>query len=340
MKNIKWDNAHNLINKFEQNVIRKAFPHAVIGNALLFGSPDVSPNSFEGKISSENLFKDTQYEYKGDGNLLHFTSLFGVKSILESGFFRLSEFGNLLDTNELIYASQVFQGNDLFARQIQSLSDLKNNVFCLSACKADESTIKNSFMWDNYSDKGKGVSIEFSLTNKNPYGYVIGNLMYGESSLELLRNLKTLAEKFKNENDFFPNNFIELFLEIQSFHKSRMFEMEKEVRILFRNDKNKYEDHNHSMIYKDISSNQEVKYFSKIYIKGHHPLANINSDIDEMDLFRYYPQIEVKKITFGFNISPEKLTQLQHFFFDLKKKNNYDFELWRINKEMETIKMG
>lgn len=338
MKNDSWDNAHNLLNKFEQNVIKKAFPHAVIGNSILFGSPDISPNSFEGKISPENLFKDTQYEYIGDGNLLHFTSLFGVKSILESGFFRLSEFGNLIDTNELIYASQVFQDNDLFTPQIQALDDLKNNVFCLSACKSDEFTIKNTFMWDNYSDKGRGVSIEFSLTNKNPYSYIIGNLMYGESSLELLRKLKVLAEKFKIENDFFPNNFIELLLEIQSFHKSLKFEIEKEVRILFRSDKNKYEDHNHSLIYKDINSNQEVKYFSKIYIKGRHPMSNSNN-IDEMDLFRFYPQIEIKKITFGFNISPEKLTQLQHFFFDLKKKNNYDFELWRINNEMETIKM-
>jgi hypothetical protein len=331
------------VDKFGKEVINPIFPHANFASSFMVSSPDELATDFNGKLSPINLFKDTDYEYKGDGKFIHYTSLFGIKAILETGYIRMSEFGNLIDKSELQYASEIFIDNPIFQIKKEKLEQLKENLFCLSMCESNDKTKRNSFLWEVYGDKGKGAVIEFELTKNNPKLFLLGKVQYGEERLQQLRELKKNAEKFKKDNNgFFPNNFIELLAEIQSFHKSKRYDAEKEVRLFLKTDKRQYEEHKLESIYKDINSNQEVKCFNKLYLKGKHPFLDFKYSLsDEEDaVFNEFPQVEIKSIIPGFNISVENKVAVTDLFNKIKAKHNYELEIFQINNEKEIIKMS
>ena len=342
MENINesWAVAHEKVEKFKREVINPIFPNARFESSFMVGSPEQAPNSFEPKLSSGELLKNTDYKYDGDGKYIHYTTLFGLKLILESGFLRMSEFGNLIDEKELIYAASVFDGNPLFKFNQEKLNHLKENLFCLSLCQSNETTKRNHLMWEVYGDKGKGVIIELELNKQDPFFFLLGKIQYGEEALEPLKKLKHLSEEFSNTNDgFFPNNFLEFILEMQSFHKVKIFEAEQEIRLLMKEDKGQYESHNHKTIYRDINSKQEVKYFNKLFLKERYPYMdsiNIKSKIDVLDS---YPQIEIKNIILGYNISIQNKIDLMFLLNDLKSTFNYNFTISQINDEGEIFEM-
>ena len=333
---------HRNVDKFKKEVIHPFFPNADFASTFMVSSPEELATSFEGKLSQINLFKNTDYEYKGDGKFIHYTSLLGIKSILETGFIRMSEFGNLIDKNELQYAAEIFIDNPIFQIRKEELEQLKEKVFCLSMCESNDEIKRNAFMWEIYGDKGKGVVIEFELTKKKPKLFLLGKVQYGEEKLQKLKKLKKTAENVKKDNDgFFPNNFPELLMEIKSFHKSKRYDAEKEVRLFLKTDKRQYEEHKLESVYKDINSNQEVKYFNKLYLKGRHPFLELNYPFsDEVDaVFNEFPQIEIKSIILGFNISIENKVEITDLLNEIKKNYSYEFEVLQINNEKEIVKM-
>jgi hypothetical protein len=340
--NKKTINDFKNVEKFRKEVINLIFPNASFASNLMISSPDKPATSFRGKLSSINLFKDSNYEYKGNGKFLHYTSLFSIKAILETGFLRMSEFGNLIDKEELQYAAKVFEGNSLFQFDKDKLEQLKNNLFCLSACKSNKNTKLDGFMWNEYGDKGKGVVIEFKFTKIDPKNFLLGQIQYGDDALQPLKNIKAQAEQFANDNnDFFPNNFLEFLMEIQSFHKAKRYEEEKEVRLFLKVEKQAHKVHTLESIYKDINSNQEVKYFNKLFLKGRHPFLKLEypfSD-EEYEVFNEFPQIEIKNIILGFNISVKNKVAITSLLNQIKTTHNYEFEIFQINNEKEIIKM-
>ena len=324
------------VDKFVNEVIKPIFPNAKLSNSMMVSSPDELATSFEGKLLSKDLFKGTNYEYKGDGKFLHFTTLFGLKGILDSGFLRMSEFGNLSDDKEINFASKIFENSTLFKFENEKYEWIKENIFCLSMCESNESTKRDDFMWEVYADKGKGVVIEFELTKKNPRKFVLGKIQYGDEKLNTLIRLKELAEVYILENpNFFPNNFSELLLELLSFHKVRRYEIENEVRLLLKVDKPKYVDHDLESIYKDINTKQEVKYFNKLFLKNRHPFLDFNYPLsDEKDaVFNEFPQIEIKNIILGYNLSIDKKVDLMDFFNKFNTDYKYDFTISQIFDE-------
>ncbi len=342
MEDEAWKPAHDNVRKFENDVLQKIFPNARLASAGMFGSPEIAPSSFKAKISPENLFKDTVYEYKGNGNFIHFTSLIALKSILDSGWIRMSDFSNLVDKQELVYASSIFEKDGFYTQEFNKIEDLKRNVFCLSACESSLQTQTDSFMWEIYGDKGSGVFIEFEYTNKEPYSHNLGNVLYGKKNLNSLIQLKELYNQFRSDtNNFSVQDIFNLILEIKAFHKANRYQKEKEVRFLFKNDKNNYDEHDHESIYEDFNSRQEVKYFSKLYLKGRNPIVtdeNLKKHT-EIEICKYYPQIEIKRICLGYNISIENKVDIMTFISKLKATHNYDFELWHINNELEQLRM-
>lgn len=321
------------VDKFRKEVINPIFPNASFARSLMVSSPDEPATSFNGQLSPIDLFKDTNYEYKGNGKFLHYTSLFGIKAILETGYLRMSEFGNLIDKHELLYASNVFKDNPLFQFDNTELNFLKENIFCLSACQSNEITKRNALMWEVYGDKGKGVIIEFELTKKAPSNFLLGNVQYGEEALRPLKEIKKLSEEIKNDNAaIFPNNFPELLLEIQSFHKTKRYEAEEEVRLFLKVERYQYKEHELESIYKDINSNQEVKYFNKLFLKGRHLYLD-KENFNNINILNEFPQIEIKNIILGFNISDENQINISYFLRSLKNTYNYDFKISYINDE-------
>lgn len=339
-ENDSWQKAREKVNKFETEVIKPVFPNARFASSFMVGSPEQAPNSFEPKLSSGELLKNTDYEYGGDGKYIHYTTLFGLKSILESGFLRMSEFGNLIDEKELIYAASVFDGNPLFKFHPEKLKCLKENLFCLSLCQSNEATKRNHLMWEVYGDKGKGVIIELELNKQDPFFFLLGKIQYGEEALEPIKKLKTLSEEFsKTHEGFFPNNFLEFILEMQSFHKVKIFEAEQEIRLLMKEDKGQYDSHKHETIYRDINSNQEVKYFNKLYLKERYPFEDSIKAESKINILDSYPQIVIKNIILGYNISIKNKVDIMFLLNDLKVKHNYNFKISHINDEGEILEM-
>lgn len=312
------------------------FPHARLSSKFMIGSPNVAPSEFNGRISPKNIFKDTVYEYKGDGKFIHFTSLFGLKAILDSGWIRMSEFGNLIDKQELVYGASIFNDNPLFQLKADKQEFLKSTIFCLSACKANEITKHNAYMWEVYADKSKGVMIEFELTKKDIHPFILGNIQYGQEKLNPLRIIKSLAEKFKEDFDgFFPNNFLEIILGIQAFHKSKQFDVEDEARIFMEQQKRPYDDHVYKLIYKDINANQEVKYFNKLFLNVSQPYLTkrTNNKANESDLFNGFPRLEIKSITLGSGITIPNKCALMDLFETKIEYKKYAFSLFQMTNE-------
>ncbi|WP_127845679.1 DUF2971 domain-containing protein [Psychroflexus aestuariivivens] len=89
-------------------------------------------------------------------------------------------------------------------------------------------------MWEKYGNKGKGVVLKFKLNYNKEHEFLFGNIKYGRTGLGNIEKLKTLAEKFRRENNNFTyENFPERILELLAFHKQNKFKSEKEVRLFF-----------------------------------------------------------------------------------------------------------
>ena len=233
-----------------------------------------------------------------------------------------------------MYAASVFEDNPIFKFDPEKHKHLKENLFCLSLCQSNETTKRNHLMWEVYGDKGKGVIIELELNKQDPYFFLLGKMQYGEEALEPIKKLKSLAEEFLNTHEgFFPNNFQEFILEMQSFHKVKIFEAEQEIRLLMREDKGQYESHNHRTIYRDINSKQEVKYFNKLYLKERYPFEDSIATDEKIDVLDSYPQIEIKNIILGYNISIQNKVDLTFFLNDLKTQHKYNFMISQMNDE-------
>jgi hypothetical protein len=330
------------VDKFLGEVIKPIFPKARFMSSFMCSSPDELATSFQGQLSPMDLFKDSVYEYQGDYKFLHFTNLFALKSILESGFLRMSEFSNLLDTNEIHYATKVFQNSKKNSINEEEIENQKEKLFCLSLCESNENTKRDDFMWEVYADKGKGVLVEFEFTKPNPSRFVFGKVQYGKDKLKPLEKIVELSEKFKDKNqNFFPNNFTELFIDIFSFHKVKKFEAEKEVRMLLKVEKHKYEEHTFESVYRDINNKLDVKYFNKLFLKGRHPYLELNypfSD-DVNQVFNEFPQVEIKNIVFGYGLSIEKKVDLRDLFCKIRNEYKYEYQISQINDEGEIIEM-
>lgn len=336
----KWAKAHQEIDEFYKEVINLVLPEARWSENSMFGG-EGPPPTFKSKLSKERLLVKSPYEYKGKNNFLHFTTLNGLMAILNSGFLRMSEFGNLIDKHELIYGAKVFEGADIFNFSEDKLMQLKENLFCFSMSQFSEATLKNQFMWEAYSSKGKGACVQFKFTRPYPFSFLIGKILYGTKKLDTVRKLKNAAIGFHETSRIFPNDFLELILELQSLHKAKKYNSEKEVRLLFRQDKEKYNKHSYQTIYQDVNNNNEVKYFNKIYLKGRNEILKEvkekNLGIDEKTLFSIFPQVEITGITLGSSLEVQVKLELRELLNEIKQRNNYSYKISHMNQEEEVM---
>jgi hypothetical protein len=316
-----------LIEKFDNDVFKIIFPNS---NFL----PSYFAGTIGGKFSYENLFLDTEYEVKKTQELLHFTTLQSLTSILNNGYLRLSEFKHFEDKNELHYASKIFEKTEFSNRN--RIEKKKNNFFALSTCSMKEETITNSFMWEKYGNKAKGVVIQFKLEFKKEYKFLFGKIQYGENGLKNILQLKNLQEKFKEENDGFEfDHFNERIIEFLAFHKEEKYKSEEEIRLFIKQEKREYSEHNHEAIYEDITYNNEVRYFFKPFLTERKEIleAEINDKKVSNEYFDFYPTIKIEKIILGNGLSLVQKVEIFRLLSNIKKKYNYDYSLSQLTNE-------
>jgi hypothetical protein len=325
------DKIHELIDAYKKEVLHKFFPSAKFKEAGSITSNNIPPRTFDAVISNEGLFENTDYKFNPNTQFIHFTSLPSLSQILQSGFLRMSDFNCLSDKSELLFGSNVFSDCDN-----DKIKEAKANIFSLSACLSDRETLNNQHMWNKYACKGMGCAIEYKFISTNIHDMVFGKILYGKRDLKNLRKLKKLNEKFKKDYYFEIADLPMLLLKASAFHKQCKFKSEKEVRLLFYNETTGPNYFIHRNHYKDFNSDQKVRNFIKLYIKGKNPNLPASHPKYENDLI-YEPEIEISRVIIGPNCC-DILNTAEH----IKQKQttlNINFDIWYKNQTGAVIKL-
>ncbi|MHA8088017.1 hypothetical protein [Aquirufa sp. Wall-65K1] len=318
------------IQNFVNEVLRPLFPKLNLSSRMTFKGVNTKANTFVGKASKSAIFEETPYQYTGTDQFLHFTSLNSLNSILDCGWLRMSEFRNLSDKNELLFAaSEVFDIDfpNFFKGDVDSN---KSNLFCLSACDASHENRTDHHLWNFYGDEGKGVSIEYEFSNIDVHNYLFGNILYGIENLDLIKKVMLNYRSYLSSNrGICPSNFVQLMTVILVFHKEAHFKSEKEVRLFWESYKAQWEVHDNYFIYEDFNSCQEVRYFAKLFLKERNPFFENRevSDLRKKEMLEVIPQVEIKKITLGNNISIENKLEIFDLLHKIKRKHDYEYEI-------------
>jgi hypothetical protein len=237
---------------------------------------------------------NSEYYYQGELKFVHFTSLLAIQSILNSKTIRLYNLNNLNDPREYSFAGDLITFNNI------NKEDAKENMYLFAMCKTSILTGPTEYefnMWRLYGQNGDGVCIQFDFSTNPQIGwrdYFISEVFYGSSTKTNLKAIKELLKKYEDER---PKTEIDLG-QIVAFHKSNLYKLESEVRLLFDNREKKifrasiYKDSNGKQmspiinidITRSVSNNKEIKYlelpifynnFQPVFIPNKIPIPKI-----------------------------------------------------------------
>lgn len=210
--------------------INKLFPNINISD-LRSGNEDAATYVVYFIPPENKSFLNSQYFFNGKLDFLHFTTLSATRSIIAEKNIRLYNLNNLNDPREYTFSGKLLKFN------FEHKDDAKDNFYLLSMCeiKLLSSPIKNEFnIWRLYGDNGKGVALELNFNDCHPKywkHYHLSKVHYGATSRKTLEDLSEFLNKRENQH---PNVIVDLG-QIACFHKSNLFALENEVRLLFDN---------------------------------------------------------------------------------------------------------
>lgn len=322
-----------------QTEFQKLLPGVVI-HPVRSGSAEIVNHSHY-SIHPENLnLIDSQYSYKGKLKFIHFSSLFAIQSILTSRIIRLYNLHNLNDPREYSFAG------DLITFNSENKEDAKKNMYLLSMCKTDILTGPAEYeynMWRLYGQNGSGICIQFDFSlgpfQQDWRDYFLSEVFYGANARKKLKEVSKLLTKYENEN---PKTVIDLG-QIVAFHKSNLYKLEKEVRLLFDCREKKifqasiYSDREKkrispiidSDITKSITCNKDIKYlelpiyhrdFKEIYTPSKIPVPKIEKLILGHSYKDNFEEVANKLSTLaekslGYSIKVE-LSRMAKYYYD------------------------
>lgn len=251
-------------------------------------------------------FSQSQYYYKGKSlEFVHFSTLDAVRAIVSSKVLRLYNLYNLNDPREYSFAG------DLLPFNAENKVDAKVNMFLLSMCKTDilRGPTQYEFnMWRLYGKNGDGIALhlDFSLNPlSNWKDYYLSEVYYGSFSKTNLKELNKALIKFENEK---PKMTIDLG-QILAFHKSNLYKLEKEVRLLY--------DYRQKRVHgPTIYTNNQIKV-SPI-IKQDIERANSRKDIQFLELPIYHT--DFNQVSAQIPIPRIKEIILGHSYIENKEK--------------------
>ncbi len=325
--NNQLDEYWHKIDVFQKNVLRKDYPKLYLKQSFSLCNTLKSPESFNGEISTEDIFSFTNYEVKGNPFFIHFTSLSSLSKILQSGFLRMSDFNCLSDETELIFSSELI--TQLSEKQRLKIINEKPKIFSLSACLSNETTLKNEHMWNHYASGGSGCAIEYQFNEMDIHRMIFGKVQYGKVALKPLRRIVKNNEDFKNEYNLTIEDFPMFLLKISAFHKDIKFKQEEEVRLLFHKDGSMGFNAFFNIEYKDFYTDNEVRNFIKIPLLNKKDL-NYNNPIN-------FPSIKISRVIIGHNNPDPDATISQ--LLEIIKETKISFEIWLLTKSAKLVKV-
>jgi hypothetical protein len=249
--------------------INRLLPKVPISSIRAGNGDEVNQTHFF--IRPENhCLEHSEYFYKGRLNFIHFTNLIAIQAIITDRNLRLYNLRNLNDPREYSFAG------DLVTIDAGSRNDAKDNFYLLSMCETSLLTSKTTreiefLMWRLYGNNGQGIAVELSFDENSPVkwkDYFLSKVYYGTSKTNL-KALNKLLTQLENER---PQVSADLG-QIVCFHKSPLYKLEQETRLLFDHRKNRvispttysFKDEITSPIiktdiFKSSNGNHEIKY--------------------------------------------------------------------------------
>ncbi len=305
---------------FLDDVIKPLLPHAEYG--------------INHELSTRTLLKGSDYEYDGDYKFVHFTSLQNLINILRSGFLRMSEFRNLQDKNEVNFAYEIFKDFDI--QLLEKIDKLKEELFCLSMSKYSDEIIRDQYLWKTYGCNSKGCCIVFSIIKEEYSSYCLGNIIYGNEKLKPLEELKKRLVNFAKKGSF--GGELDALISLVCFHKEKKYIAEKEVRFLFYLHKQRGKKHDWLTIYEDINSNNEVRYFNKLYFEQRHPYIHNDKGICKESINKMAPILKINEIIIGNGNSDRQAIELSKFIRRIYQENfNSTIDVSKINNNLDKL---
>lgn len=306
-------------------------------SSLSLGLDNTQEILFNIPNNNKNLIK-SNYFYNRK-SFVHFTNVLALNSMLQERAIRLYNLHNLNDPREFTFASKVLELDD------KIIQDAKDNIFLISFCEREilRNLTSEFNIWRLYGQNGKGLAIIFSVQNNPNHwrDFHISKVFYGSTNRNIFVKLLKLVDELNLEP---PTIFIDL-SKILAFHKSNLFTLEKEVRLILdgrqlRAGFHASTDHiNRQLIFpsfksdlqKIIERKDKVQYIS---------LPLYFSSINNIDPLK--PLLKIEKILIGYNFIDEvsslkncikdlcqeylgyipeiSQTRLKNYYWDIKKK--------------------
>ncbi len=178
-------------------------------------------------LSQNNSLLGSPYFYTKN-QLVHFTDFEALNSIIRSKSIRLHNLNNLDDPREFSFAG------DLFSLTTVEKRDVMDNFFVMAFCDPEileNREIAREFnLWRLYGKNGKGAAIIFSIRNQPSewFEFHISKIIYGAKNRKNFKTLYNLVQELKE--DFSLSVDVN---KLCTFHKSRIYNIEREVRIMW-----------------------------------------------------------------------------------------------------------
>lgn len=301
----------------------KKFIHPLLSNAEITGWGSVgSPKWFHrtarlSALSSNGAFKGSSYDYPltRSSRFLHYTTPQTLLSILREASIRLYDLNHMDDPKEFVFGAKDFG----FAGNYY-LKEARSKLFSFSMVEIDEDGDAEDFNLWQYGANGNGVAIVFSIdpSTQHEWGnYHLGRVQYSTRVPEHFDGLADKIRKFGQAENFHVRDFENLFVKLAAFHKSEIFEFEKEVRILH------YHEHDLFSLPRtdkrwpldlslDVGRNGQRSFFDRIYIgKAWESRYRLPSQIDpDGTANRLIPRLKIEKVIMGYRLNPKYVGDL------------------------------
>jgi hypothetical protein len=274
--------------------------------ALKFGKLSEGLDSFDHIVAylhhNNRTLVHTPYFFE-QKNIIHFTKLEAIESIISNRNIRLYNLNSLDDPREFSFAGKRLNLDE------DGFNHAKNEIYQISFCP--QKILRNSIlefnMWRLFGDNGKGVLVLFSIHNSPMQwlDYHCSNILYGNKNRIVFVKLKALVNELNLSPPYVSIDLSKLI----PFHKSRLYSLENEIRII--SDRRKKISGTSSQIWFDSNEKEfpEIKVDEKKSIE-----RGTDAKYIEIPIFRNLkkdvndkmPLLKIEKILLGYNFSKEE----------------------------------
>lgn len=318
------------IEAFNQEVMQPLFPQwnvrgafAVTGGHEKRASQILLHNDIRNR---HNL--GSPYSYKNKHSFVHYTSLQNCIQIVKEKKIRLYSLQSMDDKDEFTIATNKLN----FELSEYEKERVKEKIFCFSMSEHNNEESKNNLsLWRSFAQDGKGVGVVFSIDAKKKsdwQNYTLSKVFYNEKDLGKYPELIRRYEAFRLKYNLTINNFNALLYRYLSFHKNRIYNDEREVRLLYSINPETYTEYGRRPIW-ELNYNQQLRNFIELELEWQLDdktrkfiiAQNMNPDI------QIIPSIKIVKILLGYRIDNNTFHDLHKILFQYMDKYKQPFKI-------------